>query len=103
MWLLPRGLGVATVVSVGLVAFPLIRRSPTSETEAVLFGVGLLILLSLAVVGGDRICGYFCAEKGDRGPFWLTPDTRRLKTIDLSELEADAAKARQQGDGRREK
>jgi hypothetical protein len=87
--LLSYGLAVAPLVSLGLVVFPLIRRSPISEAEATLFGVGLLTLLFLALVGCDRICGYFCAPKGYRGPFWFIRQVRHFKTFDLSELERE--------------
>lgn len=54
------------------------------------------ILFFLAIIGCDRICGYFTAPKGHRGHFWFVKEARRIKTFDLSEIEREAQRARKE-------
>lgn len=70
--------------------------SGRSKAELYIIVGSWLGLLLLSSVGCDRIAGYFCLPKDERGDFWFIKEIHRFKTIDLSEIEREAERLRRE-------
>jgi len=69
--------------------------SVRSKAELYIIAGSWLGLLLFSSVVCDRIAGYFCMPKEERGDFWFIKEILRLKTIDLSEIEREARQERE--------
>lgn len=76
------------------IILPILYYSPENISYIFLatIGVSWIITLFLAIIGCDRLCGYFIIPKSYRGNFWFIKEIRRFKTFNLYEIEKEAQK-----------